>query len=221
MDRRAFITVVGGGMLAGPLAAEAQQSGKVYRVGYLTPLPLDGVIARSFRQGLHELGYVEGRDILIEERRAEHRPMDLEMAAAELVATKVDVLVVATGVAVLAAKRITSTTPIVMAASADAVTQRIVASLARPGENVTGLTALTSELAPKRLEILKEALPHLKRAAAVWCPESEISHVELHIVGRPPRDCNFNWNRWPTEQMCPGMLSLNHFASTIQTRWRS
>jgi putative ABC transport system substrate-binding protein len=105
--------------------------------------------------------------------------MDLEKGAADLVAARVDVLVLATGVAALAAKRATTTVPIVMTGSADAVTQGIVASLARPGENVTGMTTLTTELAPKRLEILKEAMPRLKRAAALWCPESEISHVEL------------------------------------------
>ncbi len=179
MDRRTFVGAMGGGLLAAPLAGEAQQAGKVHRIGYLTPFSVDGVIARSFRQGLRELGYVEGQGIVIEDRRAEQRLMDLEKAAAELVAAKVDVVVAATGVAALAAKHVTATIPIVMAASADAVIQGIVASLARPGENVTGLTVLSSELAPKRLEILKEALPRLKRAAALWCPESEISHVEL------------------------------------------
>jgi putative tryptophan/tyrosine transport system substrate-binding protein len=118
MNRRTFVTGLGA-VLAAPLAAEAQQAGKVHRIGYLTPFSVDGVIARAFRQGLRELGYVEGREIVIEGRRAEHRPMDLEKAAAELVAAKVDVLVAATGVAALAAKHVTATIPIVMAASAD------------------------------------------------------------------------------------------------------
>ena len=161
------------------LGVEAQPAAKVYRIGYLTPYPADGPGAQSFRQGLRELGYVEGRDIIIETRRAEQRPIDLEKAAAELVAARVDVLVAATGVAALAAKRVTATIPIVMAASADPVTQGIVASLARPGGNVTGMTSLMPELTPKRLEILKEALPRPKRMAALWCPDSEISHVEL------------------------------------------
>jgi putative ABC transport system substrate-binding protein len=161
------------------LAVEAQPAAKMYRIGYLTPYPTDGPGAQSFRQGLRELGYVEGRGIIIEARRAEQRPMDLEKAAAELVAARVDVLVAAAGVAALAAKRVTATIPIVMAASADPVTQGIVASLARPGGNVTGMTSLMPELTPKRLEILKEALPRLKRTAALWCPDSEISHVEL------------------------------------------
>ena len=152
--------------LVASLAVEAQPAAKAYRIGYLTPQPTDGPAAQSFRRGLRELGYVEGRDILIEARRAEQRPMDLEKAAAELVAARVDVLVAATGVAALAAKRVTATIPIVMAASADPVTQGIVASLARPGGNVTGMTSLMPELTPKRLEILKEALPLLKRTAS-------------------------------------------------------
>jgi putative ABC transport system substrate-binding protein len=120
-----------------------------------------------------------GGDVVIETRSAEQRYNDLEKLAAELVAAKVDVLVTAAGVAALAAKRVTATIPIVMAASADAVTQGIVVSLARPGGNVTGLTQLSSVLTPKRLDILKETLPRLRRTAALWCPDSAISHVEL------------------------------------------
>jgi len=116
---------------------------------------------------------------VIESRSAEQRHNELEKLAAELVASNVDVLVVATGMTALAAKRVTAAIPIVMAGSADAVKQGIVASLARPGENVTGLTTLTSELAPKRVEILKEALPRLRKAAVLWCPEFRINHDEL------------------------------------------
>jgi putative ABC transport system substrate-binding protein len=162
-----------------PWAAVAQQAGKVYRIGYLTPFPINSSLAQSFREGLRELGYIEGRDVVIEERSSKQSHKDLENIAAGLVAAKVDVLVTATGVGAIAAKGVTNTIPIVMAASADAVTQGIVASLGRPGGNVTGLTQLSSALAPKRLEILKEALPHLKTATALWCPEIEISHVEL------------------------------------------
>ena len=178
MRRIGLAVVLALGLTLAPLTAEAQQPAKVYRIGYLAPWSTDSLPAQSFRQGLHELGYVEGRDVVIEARRAEQRPMDLEKATAELVAAKVDVLVTGTGVAALAAKRVTTTIPIVMAGSADPVTQGIVASLARPGGNVTGMTSLIPELTPKRLEILKEALPRLKRTAALWCPDSEISHVE-------------------------------------------
>ena len=179
VNRRRFLSALTGSLLTAPLAAEAQPAVKVYRIGYLTSFRLDDPLTQSFRQGLRDLGCVEGRDVVIEGRSADQRPDDLEKLAAELVAAKVDVLVVATGVAALAAKRVTATIPIVMAASADAVTQRIVASLARPGGNVTGMTHLIPGVAPKRLEILKEVLPRLKRTAALWCPEIEVSHVEL------------------------------------------
>ena len=179
MPRRTFMAALTAGLLAAPLAAQAQQPGKVYRIGYLTLFPLDDPLAESFRQGLRGLGYVEGRDLVIEGRSAQQRQSDLEKLAAELVVAKVDVLVAAQGLAALAAKHVTATIPIIMAASADAVTQGIVASLARPGGNVTGMTQLTPELAPKRLEILKEALPRLKRVTALWCPDSEASRVEL------------------------------------------
>jgi putative ABC transport system substrate-binding protein len=179
MRRLGLAVVLALGFALAPLAVEAQPAAKMYRIGYLTPYPTDGPGAQSFRQGLRELSYVEGRNIIIVARSAEQRPTDLEKAAAELVAARVDVLVAATGVAALAAKRVTATIPIVMAASADPVAQGIVASLARPGGNVTGMTSLMPELTPKRLEILKEALPRLKRTAALWCPDSAISHVEL------------------------------------------
>jgi ABC-type uncharacterized transport system substrate-binding protein len=157
---------------------EAQQPAKVYRIGYLTPFPLGSPIEDLFRQGLRDLGYVEGRNLVIETRSAEQRYGDLPKLAAELVNANVDVIVAATGTTALAAKGATSTIPIVMN-SADAVTQGIIASLARPGGNVTGVTVLSSPLAPKRLEILKEAVPRLRRAAALWCPEFPIQHVEL------------------------------------------
>jgi hypothetical protein len=104
-----------GSLLTVPLAAVAQQAVKVYRIGYLTSFRLDDPLTQSFRQGFRDLGYVEGRDVVIEGRSADQRPDDLEKLAAELVAAKVDVLVVATGVAALAAKRVTATIPIVMA----------------------------------------------------------------------------------------------------------
>jgi putative ABC transport system substrate-binding protein len=166
-------------MALAPFVAEAQQAGKVYRIGYLTPFAVDGSIAQSFREGLRDIGYVDGRDVVIETRSAGQRHNELEKLAAELVASNVDVLVAATGLSALAAKRVTATIPIVIAGSADAVTQGVAASLSRPGGNVTGLTALTAELAPKRIEILKEALPRLRKAAVLWCPEFQINHNEL------------------------------------------
>src|SRR5207245_7824115 len=158
------------GLTLAPLAVEAQQAGKVWQIGYLTPFALPNPLIEALRQSLRDLGYVEGRNIVSKPRSAEQRYGDLPKLAAELVDANVDVIVAATGMTALAAKGATSTVPIVMAASADAVIQGIVASLARPGGNVTGITNISSELAPKRLEILKEVLPRLRRAAALWCP---------------------------------------------------
>src|SRR5438094_1424979 len=120
------------GLTFTPIAGEAQQAGKVYRIGYLTPFSRDSSNLEALRQGLRDLGYIEGRNLVIETRAAEQRYDDLPKLATELVAASVEVIVASTGVSALAAKRVTSTIPIVMAASADAVTQGIVASLARP-----------------------------------------------------------------------------------------
>jgi len=183
MNRRAFVTGLGA-VLVAPLGAEAQQAGKVWRIGYLTPFSLRNAppAVNAFNEGLRDLGYIEGRNVVIERRSAELRHDDLPKLAAELVAAKVDIIVAATGMTALAVKRVTSTVPVVMAGSADAAAQGIVDSLQRPGGNVTGLTTLTAELAPKRLEIFREALPGLKTVAALWCPEFPINHTELERV---------------------------------------
>ena len=121
-------------LVLAPLAGEAQQAEKVWRIGYLTPFALpNNILIEALRQSLRDLGYVEGRNIVIEARSAEQRYGDLPKLAGELVNANVDIIVAATGMSALAAKGATSTIPIVMAASADAVTQGIVTSLARPG----------------------------------------------------------------------------------------
>ena len=153
------------------LAAEGQQAAKIYRVGYLGIGSASDVIDRLgvFRQGLRELGYLEGRNAALEIRFAEGKPERLPDLAAELVRLKVDVIVTQSGTAALAAKKATQTIPIVMASSGDAVRQGLVASLARPGGNVTGLTMISPELSRKRLEILREMLPRLSRVGVLWC----------------------------------------------------
>jgi putative ABC transport system substrate-binding protein len=132
VDRRTFLGTLTGGLLAAPLAAGGQQAGKVYRIGYLTPLSLASPTVDAFKQGLRDLDYIEGRNIVIEARTADRRNDDRPKLAVELVAANVDVIVAATGMTALAAKRVTSTIPIVMAGSADAVTQGIVDSLQSP-----------------------------------------------------------------------------------------
>jgi putative ABC transport system substrate-binding protein len=171
MDRRAFIAVLSGGLLAAPLAAEAQQAAKVPRIGYLALNPAANPhLHEAFRQGLRDLGYVEGRNVVIENRDAEGKPERLPALAAELVLLKVDVIVANPTVAALAAKQATSTLPIVFTVAADPVTSGLVTSLARPGGNVTGLSNLAPELVGKGLELIKQAVPGVSRVAVLWQP---------------------------------------------------
>jgi putative ABC transport system substrate-binding protein len=145
------------------LAAEAQQAAYIPRVGFLDPGHPGH--SRAFRQGLHALGYVEGETVIVEGRSWEGRPERAPELIAELVRLKVDVLVVAGSRLVPAAKKATTTIPIVMVAGGDPVTTGLIASFARPGDNITGLTVHHPELSGKTLELLKETLPHLSRVA--------------------------------------------------------
>jgi len=173
MDRRAFITTVGGSILAGPVAVEAQQAGKVYRIGYLSGgSPITSARSvEALRQGLRDLGWVEGQNIVIEYRFAEGRLDPLADLAAELVRLKVDVIVAGPTPPAVAAKKATSTIPIVMANAAQPVEIGLVASLARPGGNVTGMSwAATLEVIGKGVELLKETVPKIRRIAVLANP---------------------------------------------------
>ena len=183
MDRRAFLAGTGAVLLAPPLAAETQQAAKVARIGYLL---LNRAIApnlpEAFRQGLRDLGYVEGRNVVIEYRDAEGKVERLPALAAELVALKVDVIVAPGPPHALAAKRVTRTIPIVFATAADAVGSGLVTSLARPGGNVTGLSFAGSELVGKCLELLKEAVPGVSRVAVLWQPGYQNERTEKDLL---------------------------------------
>ncbi len=171
ITRRAFIGTLAGGLVAAPLAAGAPQVGKVPRIGLLAgTLAVGSRTIEAFRQGMRDLGYVEGRNLTIEYRDAEGKIERLPALAAELVALKVDVIVAPSTPAVLAAKQATRTVPIVFIGAADAVTSTLVTSLARPGGNVTGLSNLASELIGKRLEQLKRAVLGISRVAVLWQP---------------------------------------------------
>ena len=177
MDRRRFLLTSLAGALAMPLGAEAQQTGKVYRVGFLWDAPAVWPHAlKAFREGLHELGWVEGRNIVIEYRWTEGRFDRLPGLAEELVRLKVDLIVAPTSIYTGAAKRATSTVPIVFASHADPIGSGHVLSLARPGTNATGLTIVMSESMAKSLELLKGAVPGLTRVAVVLDPATP-SHV--------------------------------------------
>ena len=169
MDRRAFIAMVGGSIVAGQVTAEAQQAAKISRIGYLGT-NRSPHFQEAFRQGLRDLGYVEGRNVAVEHRDAEGKYDRLPALAAELVALKVDVLVAASTPAALAAKQATKTIPSVFTAVADPVASRIVTSLAQPGGNVTGLSVLAPELVGKCLELLTQAVPRVNRVAILWQP---------------------------------------------------
>ena len=175
MDRRAFIAGTFG-LLAVPLGAETQPTGRNPRIGILRPGSPPDPLLDAFRQGLRELGYEEGRNINIEYRWAEGRDERLPGLAAELVRLKVDVIVAGAG-AVEAAKHATTTIPIVMPVSGDPVRAGLVASLARPGGNITGLTSLSGELPGKWMELLKETLPRVSRVAVLWDPASDPRQV--------------------------------------------
>jgi putative tryptophan/tyrosine transport system substrate-binding protein len=151
-------------------SAHAQQTGKIFRIGILDPSTASGsaVLWETFRQELHKLGWIEGKNITFEFRFAEQKPERLPELAAELVRLKVDLIVVASTPASLAAKGATTTIPIVIASAPDPVAAGLVASLGRPGGNVTGLSSLSPELNTKRLEILKDAVPKLLRVGLLW-----------------------------------------------------
>ena len=161
-------------VVAAPLAAEGQQVGKVYRIGYLSIASGPSPRTEALRQGLRELGYIEGKNITIEYRFAQEKADRLRGLATELVNLKVDLIVTGGPTATRAAQQATRTLPVVMAWGGDPVEARFVASLAQPGSNITGLTSMATELGSKRLGLLKEAVPHISRVAILWNP----SHSE-------------------------------------------
>jgi putative tryptophan/tyrosine transport system substrate-binding protein len=167
MKRREFITLLGGGVAAWPLAARAQQLGKLPTIGFLGESTPSGQRqwAAAFVQRLRELGWVEGRNIAIEYRWAEGRNERFAELVAELVRLKVDAIVTQGTPSVLAAKQATSIIPIIFAIAGNPVANGLIASLAQPGGNVTGLTNQTADLAGKRLEILREVVPGLRHLA--------------------------------------------------------
>jgi putative tryptophan/tyrosine transport system substrate-binding protein len=170
MERRTFLVTLGLSVLAAPLGAEAQQAGKLWRIGYLQTQHREtqSQLIQAFEEGLRERGYTLGRDVVIEYRFAEGRVERLPELAADLVRLKVDVIVTGVNPVIIAAKKATTTIPIVMAGSFNPVEQGLVASLAHPGGNVTGLTLdAGAEILTKRLQLLREINPKLSRVAAL------------------------------------------------------
>jgi putative tryptophan/tyrosine transport system substrate-binding protein len=186
MDRRAFIGTLAG-LLSVPLAAEAQQAGKAYRIGYLSIGSGLSPRTEALRQGLRELGYIERKNITIEYRFAQNNVDRLRGLATELVRLQVDVIVTGGPTATRAAQEATRILPVVMAWGGDPVAAKFVATLARPAGNITGLTSMATELGSKRLAFLKEAVPRMSRVAVLWNPthsEASASFRETELATR-------------------------------------
>src|SRR6266536_3597927 len=173
LRRREFMSLLGGAALAWPLAVRAQQAGKIYRIGILEPIPAarNATNLDALRKGLRELGYVEGRNLVIEYRSADGHAERFPDLASELVRLKVDLIVTRGTPAAIATKNATETIPVVMATMGGP--GAIVATFAHPGGNITGVTTFTTELTAKRVEIIKELVPNLSRVAL------------LHNMGNP------------------------------------
>jgi putative ABC transport system substrate-binding protein len=168
------------GLLAAPLTGDTQQMGKVHRIGYLSQAGgPSSPLVQAFLEGLRDFGYVEGRNIAIEWRFTEGRAEQLPSFANELIRLKVEAIVTTGGPATRAVKQATSTIPIIMAFSGDPVGTGLVASLARPGGNLTGLSFMSPDLSAKRLELLREAFPKITRVATLWNPDDPVYALEL------------------------------------------
>jgi putative ABC transport system substrate-binding protein len=179
MNRKAVQLALTALLLALSMSAEAQQPKKIPRIGVLRPAPAAAPLYEAFRQGLRELGYVQGQNIALEFRDGEAKAERLPDLAAELVRLKVDVIVTSSTPAIQAAKQATGTIPIVMAFSGDPVGTGLVASLAKPGGNITGLSDIGPEISGKQLELLKEAFPTISRVAFFLNPSNQSNRLRL------------------------------------------
>jgi len=186
MDRRAFLLATTGGLLAAPLAAAAQQQGKVWRIGFVEAgsASVNRHFLDAFRQGLRELDYLEGQHIVIEERWAEGRNELFPGLLAELIRLNVDVVVVSSNAGALAAKDATRTIPIIFVAIGDPVGLGLALSLGRPGGNLTGLSTLSEEYSAKWVELLKEVVPNTSRLALLWNPKTMLTARAKEVQDR-------------------------------------
>ena len=186
MSKEICMWLLATSLLATVSLAEAQQRARIPRIGYLSAR--NDQNRDAFRQGLRELGYEEGKNIVVEPRWAEGKTEQLPDLVAELVRLKVDVIVTGVTLAAQAARKLTTTIPIVIVGTGDPVGTGLVASLARPGGNITGLSGLGPELSGKRLELLKEAFPRVSRVGVFWNPanpSNAISWKETEAAARP------------------------------------
>lgn len=179
MNKKIFLLGLASVILSSIGLAEAQQAGKVHRIGFLgnSTAALEANLIGPFREGLRDLGYVDGRNVLIEYRWAEGKYERFPTLIAELIALKVELIVTAGTPAALAVKKATTSIPLVMIAVGDPVANGLVASLARPGGNITGLTSISMELEGKRLELLRDIVSKLSRVAVLWNPANPVAAI--------------------------------------------
>lgn len=189
MKRRDFIMLLGAAVAAWPLVARAEQTAKIPRIGLLSPFtPADTAPwHQAFLRGLSDLGWVDGKNIAVEYRYSDGRNDRLPGLIADLVRLKVDIIVTAVTNDTLAAKNATSEIPVVMAAAGDPVATGIVASLARPGGNITGLSQMNPDLTGKRLELLKEIAPNISSVVVLLNPDDPISVLGFNEIELPAR----------------------------------
>src|SRR5690242_20501212 len=212
MDRRAFLQTIAGGLLVAPLAAEAQPAEKVYRVGVLTPgarpTSSASTMASILPLALRDLGYVEGKNLVVEQRFAEGKLDQLPGLAQELVRRRIDILIAVSPDAVRAAKDATKTVPIVMVlAYSDPVDLGFVASLSRPGGNITGVVmAAEPTMAGKRLELIKEAVPRAARIAVLATSETgSRTQVQWATKAASPLGVQADRHRGSERRIRPGL----------------
>jgi ABC-type uncharacterized transport system substrate-binding protein len=203
MRRREFISLLGGAAAAWPLSAPAQKPGKVYRIGFLAndpSIPMQPA-GQAFLDGLREGGFIEGGNIIIERRFAEARPDRYAELVAELMQLDVDVLVVSSDEATLATKRATTKIPVVMMNASDPVAQGVVTSLAHPGGNITGVTLDDSpEISAKRMQFLKDAIPHAAKVAVLTDLDVPYRQVEWQELALAARSLNVMLRRFLARQ---------------------
>jgi len=203
IGRRKLLAALGGAAATWPLAARAQQAGKVARIGFLGATSASGQANRleGFRLGLRELGYIEGTNVVITYRWAEGNYERLPELAAELLRSHVDVVVTHGTPASLAAKKASSTIPIVMAIIGDPVASGVVTSLARPGGNITGSSFFSQEVEAKRVELLKEAVPHLNQIGVLSNPDNPSSGPEFNrAMETVARTMNVGLQQFPVRE---------------------
>jgi ABC-type uncharacterized transport system substrate-binding protein len=202
MERRAFFGLIAGGLFASPRIAQAQEAGKVPRIGLLGAGSASGSAndVEALRGGLRDLGYVEGKNIVVESRWAEGKFDRLPDLAADLVRLKPDGLLTVGTPATLAAKRATATIPIIMVNAGDAVATGLVASLARPGGHITGVTILSPELTAKRLELLKEGFPRTRQIAVLLNPDNPAQQLSFQAMEPTARQLNVGLQRFDVRE---------------------